>query len=136
MSCNQLLLESVICKTFTYHWCNVIITDRICSLFANKLSRMGKAMYKLGGRGRATQIKTWKGTTWTIDMKENEIVPKSKKRKAENVLVHNQGKRIAQMKADLEAYQKVRIFVRSCEGYCQWYKIHKISNNQWTKFQH
>ena len=47
MSCNQLLLERVICKTFTYHQCNVIITDRIRSLFANKLSRMGKAMYKL-----------------------------------------------------------------------------------------
>ena len=107
MSCNQLLLERVICKTFTYHRCNVIITDRIRSLFANKLSRMGKAMYKLGGRGRATQIETWKGTTWTIDMKENEIVPNSKKRKAENVLVHNQVKRIAQMKADLEAYQKL-----------------------------
>ena len=79
MSCNQLLLERVICKTFTYHRCNVIITDRIRSLFANKLSRMGKAMYKLGGRGRATQIETWKGTTLTIDMKENEIVPNSKK---------------------------------------------------------
>ena len=36
----------------------------------------------------------------------NEIVPKSKKRKAENVLVHNQVKRTAQMKADLEEYQK------------------------------
>ena len=51
LSCNQLLLERVICKTFTYHRCNVIITDRICSLFANKLLRMGKAMHKLGGRG-------------------------------------------------------------------------------------
>ena len=44
---------------------------------------------------------------WTIDLKQNEIVPKSKKRKAENVLVHNQVKRIAQMKADLKEYQQL-----------------------------
>ena len=44
-------------------------------------------MHKLGGRGQTTQIKTWKETTWTIDLRQNEIVTKSRKRKAENVLV-------------------------------------------------
>ena len=64
-------------------------------------------MHKLGGRGRATQIETWKGTTWTIDLKQNEIVPKSRKRKAENVLVQNQVKKIALLKEDLEKYQQL-----------------------------
>lgn len=103
LSGNQLLIERVICKTFTYHRCNVIITDRLRSLFTNKLLRMGKAMHKLGGRGRTTQIETWKGTTWTIDLKQNEIVHKSRKRKAENVLVQNQVKKIALLKEDLES---------------------------------
>ena len=47
-------------------------------------------MHKLGKRGRANQIESWKGTTWTIDLKQNEIVLKSKKRIQENVLVQNQ----------------------------------------------
>ena len=64
-------------------------------------------MHELGGRGRATQIETWKGTTWIIDLKQNEIVLKSRKRKQENVLAQNQVKRIAQMKADLGKYQQL-----------------------------
>ena len=51
-------------------------------------------MHKLGGRGRMTQIETWKETTWTIDLRQNEIVTKSRKRKAENVLVQNQVKKL------------------------------------------
>ena len=48
---NQLLIERVICKTFTHHHCDVAITDHLRSLFTNKLSRMGRTMHKLGGRG-------------------------------------------------------------------------------------
>ena len=48
---SQLLIEKVICKTFSHHRCDVIITDCLRSLFINKLLRIGRTMHKLGGRG-------------------------------------------------------------------------------------
>ena len=57
--------------------------------------RMGRTINALGGRGRANQIEKWKETDWTIQLKQEEIVPKSNKRKAENVLVQSQFKKIA-----------------------------------------
>ena len=91
---NQLLIERVICKTFTHHRCDVIISDRLRSLFTNKIFRMGKAMHALGGRGRAKQIEQWKETNWPVQLNECKIVPKSKKLKAENVLIQNQVKKL------------------------------------------
>ena len=44
LSHNQLLVERVIFKTFTQYRCDVIITDRLRSLFTNKLMRMGRAL--------------------------------------------------------------------------------------------
>ena len=49
---SQLLIERVIFKTFTHHRCNVVITDHLRSLFTCELSRMGRTMHKLDGRGR------------------------------------------------------------------------------------
>ena len=100
---NQLLVERVICKTFAHHHCDVVITDRIRFLFASKLSRIGKAMYNMGGRGREKQIQKWKVTKWTINLHSNEIVPEIRKRKTENVFVQSQAKRIVQLEEDLES---------------------------------
>ena len=100
---NQLLIERVICKTFTHHHCDVIISDRLRSLFTNKMFRMGRTINVLGGRGRANQIEKWKETDWTIELHQEEIVPKSNKCKAENVLVLSQVKKIALLKENLES---------------------------------
>lgn len=67
---------------------------------------MGRTMHKLGGRGRAQQIEKWKETKWTMDLNESEIVPRSKKRRAENVFVLSQVKRIALLKENLESSQQ------------------------------
>ena len=106
LSHNQSLVERVICKTFTHHKCDVVITDRLRSLFTNKLLRMGKTMHKLGGRGRANQIEKWKETNWSLVLQPNEIVPRSKKRKAEHVFVQDQVKKIAQLQDNLENCQQ------------------------------
>ena len=103
---NQLLIERVICKTFAHHRCDVIISDRLRSIFTNKIFRMGKAMHALGGRGRAKRIEQWKETNWTVHLNHSEIVPKSKKRKAENVLIQSQVKKIAVLKETLEGCQQ------------------------------
>ena len=103
LSHNQLLVERVICKTFTHHKCDVVITDCLRSY---KLLRMGKTMHKLGGRGRANQIEKWKETNWSLVLQPNEIVPRSKKRKAEHVFVQDQVKKIAQLQDNLENYQQ------------------------------
>ena len=44
LSHNQLLVESVIFKTFSQYKCDVVITYRLRSLFTNKLIRMGRAL--------------------------------------------------------------------------------------------
>ena len=63
-------------------------------------------MHALGGRGRAKQIEQWKETNWPVQLNECEIVPKSKKRKAENVLIQNQVKKIAVLKETSEGCQQ------------------------------
>lgn len=106
LSHNQLLVERVICKTFTHYKCDVVISDHLRSLFTNKLMRMGRAMHKQGGRGRADQIEKWKEITWSLVLHPNEIMPKTKKRKAENVFVQSQVKKIARLQENLENCQQ------------------------------
>ena len=53
LSPNQLAVQRVIGKVFTH---DVIITDRLRSLFTVKLWRMGVALKSNGGRGRANLI--------------------------------------------------------------------------------
>jgi len=91
---NQIVMERVICKTFAHYQCDVIITDHQRSLFTNKISRMGGAVHKLGGRGRSMQNEKWKETKWIIHLNESEIVLKSKKHRAENVFVLSQVKKL------------------------------------------
>ena len=63
-------------------------------------------MHKLGGRGRESQIKTWKETKWTLNLHPTEIVPKTRKRKAQNVFVQSQVKKMAQLQEDFESCQQ------------------------------
>lgn len=53
----QLLIERVICKTFTHYHYNVVITDQLRSLFTYKLSRMGKTMHKLRKKDEKIKLK-------------------------------------------------------------------------------
>lgn len=62
LSTNQVLVERVICKVFTRYHCDVVITDRLRSLFTSKLWRMGSALQRLGGSGRAKLMQKWKDT--------------------------------------------------------------------------
>ena len=103
---SQLLIDRVIFKTFAHHPCNFVITDRLRSLFTCKLSRMGRTMHKLGGSGRESQIKTWKESKWELNLHPPEIVPKTRKRKAENILSQSQVKKIAQLQKDLKSYEQ------------------------------
>ena len=48
-SVNQLCTERVIVKLFTHYKCDIVITDRLRSLFTSKLTRMGKAIQTQGG---------------------------------------------------------------------------------------
>ena len=45
------------------------------------------------------------GTTWVLTLQPNEVVPKTKKRKAENVFVQHQVKKIARLQENLENCQ-------------------------------
>ena len=74
LSPNQLAVERVIGKVFTHYNCDVIITDRLRSLFTVKLWRMGVALQGNGGRGRVKLFEKWKKTKWTIELEKNEIV--------------------------------------------------------------
>ena len=69
LSHNQLLVERVICKTFNHCKRDAVITDRLRSLFTDKLLRIGRTMHKLGGWGRAYQIEKWKEKTSHLQMK-------------------------------------------------------------------
>lgn len=85
LSSDRLAIERVIAKVFAKYQCDVIVTDRLRSLFTSKLYRMGKAIQSAGGTGRARLIKKWKETTWTIDLKGNEMIPYL--RKPDHVIV-------------------------------------------------
>ena len=64
---------------------------------------MGRTINAIGGRGQANQIEKWKETDWTIELHQEEIVPKSNKRKAENMLVQSQVKKITLLKENLKS---------------------------------
>ena len=44
LSSDRLAIERVIAKVFAKYQCDVIVTDRLRSLFTSKLYRMGKAI--------------------------------------------------------------------------------------------
>ena len=81
----QLAVERVITKVFQMLRCNVIITDRIRSLFTTKLHRMGSSLQMQGeGRGKSKLHEKWKQTDWVVELRKDEIV--SRKRQPENLV--------------------------------------------------
>ena len=97
---------------FNRYHCDVIITDRLQSLFTSKLWRMGKSLQALGGTGRAKQIKKWKDTKWTVELRQNEIIS-GRKRKPDNVLIGQSGnykEKCAKLEGELkEADKKLKV---------------------------
>ena len=51
---------------------------------------MGKLLQSLGGSGRAKVVEKWKETTWTLELRDNEIVCNSNwKRKPEHAIIQS-----------------------------------------------
>ena len=98
----QLAVERVIVKLFTHHKCQVVITDRLRSLFTTKLWRMGKLLCSLGGKARSKVYSKWAESKWTIQLYENEIIQRfGSKRKHENVVLLSSKKRLTEVEDDL-----------------------------------
>ncbi len=108
LSVNQLAVERVITKVFTHYHCDVVITDRLRSMFTSKLWRMGRALQSKGGRGREKIINKWRHSNWSIEIEENEvIVPvNSRKRKATNVLIQSEKKKSKKLECELKESNK------------------------------
>lgn len=70
----------MITKLFTKFHCNVVITERLRSIFISKLYRMGKCFHSFGGQGRSKLLNKWGTTNWTITLNENEIVSNTTKK--------------------------------------------------------
>ena len=106
----QILVERVISKIFSHLKCDVILTDRLRSLFTLKLWRMGKSVSSLGGTARLKIYKKWKTTKWTIQLHQNEIVPISsgnkRKTENENVILQSKRKKICKAEDDLKLANK------------------------------
>lgn len=93
LSYNQLCTERVIVKLFTHYKCDVVITDRLRSLFTNKLIRMEKAIQAQGGQRRKKLLENWRESHWLLELKQNEIVPSIRKRKPDNLVVQSRSVR-------------------------------------------
>ena len=76
----ELAVERIITKVFSKLHSDVIVTDRLRSLFVSKLSRMGKSIQSLGGRQRSLLLEKWRGTNWSIELTNAEIVPLANKK--------------------------------------------------------
>ena len=88
-------IERVIVKVFCRSHCDVVITDRLTSLFSLKLWRMGNAIQGLGGLARKRLYDKWKDSKWLIELVNEEIVlPHNCKVKPDNNNVILQSKKI------------------------------------------
>ena len=82
---SQAAVERVIVKVFHHCHCDVIITNRLRSLFTLKLWRMGKNIQGLGGTARNKMYDKWKDSKWVIELENEEIVlPPNCKSKPDN----------------------------------------------------
>ena len=105
LSSNQLAVERVIGKVFTHYHCDVVITDRLRTLFTVKLWRMGSSFQSYGGRGRAKLLEKWKITKWEVELKENEIISKLK-RKPDNMILQSDKSKFAKLEQDINVANK------------------------------
>lgn len=97
-------IERIIAKVFLKYKCDVVVTDRLRSVFVCKLQRMGRAIQRLGGYGRSKLLDKWKETKWNIELEKNEILPR--KRKPDNALIESAEKRYAACKNELTTCRK------------------------------
>lgn len=148
----QLAVERVIVKLFTHHKCNVVITDRLRSLFTMKIWRMGKLICSLGGKARSQVNTKWAASKWTIQLHENEIIqPSGIKRKCsnnENVALLSSKKRVSEVENDLkvandklkEITNEYKILKKSCNSLSMALKssdkgnrpYHSRKRKEWT----
>ena len=105
LATSQVAVERVIAKMFTTYKCDVAITERLRTLFAAKLWRMGKAISSLGGTARNKLYEKWKATHWTIELRENEIFPQDQQSCA-NAILPTKRKRVAKIEEDLKVANK------------------------------
>ena len=100
----QIAVERVITKTFTRYRCDVIITNRLCSVFTAKLWWMNKALQSLGGTWRSQLIEGWKSTKWMLYLAADEII--SKKLKLQNTVI-NEREKVRKLEHDLKELTSV-----------------------------
>ena len=103
----ELAVERIITKVFSKLHSDVIVTDRLRSLFVSKLSRMGKSIQSVGGRQRSLLLEKWRGTNWSIELTNGEIVPlANKKGKKDSVINFSSKSKILQLRKDLKQTSK------------------------------
>lgn len=99
----EVAIDRIITKLFTKFHYDVIITDRLRSLFVSKLYRMGKSFHSLGGSGRSRMLNKWRGTNWSITLTEKEIVPfANKKGKKHTIVINSLKKKCDKLKENLK----------------------------------
>jgi len=68
---------------------------------------MGKLLEPLGGSGRAKVLETWKETTWTLELRDNEIVRHlNRKRKPEHAVTQSTRSKQLRLEEKLEETQE------------------------------
>ena len=98
----ELAVERIITKVFSKLHSDVIVTDRLRSLFVSKLSRMGKSIQSVGGRQRSLLLEKWRGTNWSIELTNGEIVPlANKKGKKDSVINFSSKSKILQLRKEI-----------------------------------
>ena len=102
-SFNQLCIERVITKLFSHYKCDVVITDRLRSLFTSKLTRMGKAIQGQGGPGRQKLLNKWKDSKWILELDQQEIVPTIRKRKPNGFVVQSCKKKCVELEEKIQS---------------------------------
>ena len=79
----QLALERLTVKIFHKYRCDIMIKDRVRTLFSSKLWRMGKALQELGGTGRSKLLHKCKQSQWIVKLQIEES--SNRKRKPDHI---------------------------------------------------
>jgi len=110
----ELAVEKVITKVFVKLRSNVIVTNRLRSVFMSKLSRMGKYLSLCGGRKRYEILDKWKDMNWVLTLNDNEIVPSCKK---DSAIIVTAKAKCDKLKEDLkDVSKKLKDMTNKCSG--------------------
>ena len=96
-SFSQLCTERVIVKLFSHYKCDVVITNRLRSLFSSKLTRMGKLIQ---GQARQKTLQKMEGIKVDTRVERYEIVSQiqSRKRKPDTAIIQSSKKGVQSLK--------------------------------------